>query len=144
MSESESPASPWRTINPPDLARPIGYSYAVESRGGRRLTIAGQVDMAMDGTVANPGDLLAQVRGAYRHISTVLAAADAKPEHIVRMRVFVTDIPAYQAAGKEIGKIYREHFGRWFPAMTLVQVSRLYDEGAMIEVEAEAVVPDGD
>lgn len=142
MSDQDRTASPWRLINPPELTRPVGYSYAVESHGGRRLSIAGQVDMATDGRVAHPDDLVAQVRGAYRHIGAVLEAAGARPEHIVRMRVFVTDIAAYQAAGKEIGAIYREHFGRWFPAMTLVQVSRLYDEGAMIEVEAEAVIPD--
>jgi enamine deaminase RidA (YjgF/YER057c/UK114 family) len=58
------------------------------------------------------------------------------------MRIYVTSADAYAAASKEIGKAYRERFGRWFPAMTLVQVARLFDPAAAIEVEAEAVVPD--
>ncbi|MHC5011834.1 MAG: RidA family protein [Planctomycetota bacterium] len=142
MSGTDGKPSTWRAINPPEMAKAVGYSNAVESRGGRRLTIAGQVDMAPDGKVAHPGDLVAQVRGAFANVARVLAAAGARPDHLVRMRIFVTDIPAYQANAKAIGGIYREHFGRWYPAMTLVQISRLFDEGAVIEVEGEAVVPD--
>ncbi len=142
MGEQASVPATWRAINPPEMAKTVGYSNAIESRGGRRLTIAGQVDMAPDGTIAHPGDLLAQVRGAFSNLATVLAAGQARPDHLVRMRIFVVDLPAYTAQSKAIGAIYREFFGRWFPAMTLVQISRLYDEGALIEVEGEAVVPD--
>jgi enamine deaminase RidA (YjgF/YER057c/UK114 family) len=133
---------PWRTINPPDLAKPVGYSYAVESVRGRRITVAGQVAMDETGAVVHRGDIVAQAVMAFGHVRAVLDAAGARPEHLVRMRIFVTDIPAYQAGGKAVGAAYRELFGRWYPAMTLVQVVRLYDDGAMIEIEAEAVVPE--
>jgi enamine deaminase RidA (YjgF/YER057c/UK114 family) len=74
-------------------------------------------------------------------VAVVLRAAGAAPEHVVRMRIYVLDVDAYRRDAKEIGRRWREHFGRWFPAMTLVQVSRLYDPDALIEVEADAVVP---
>lgn len=133
--------APWRSINPDGLARPIGYSYGVESQGTRRLTIAGQVSMDAEGHVVNRGDIVAQADLAFSNLKAVLDEAGAKPEHLVRMRIFVTDIPSYQARSKQIGAAYRNHFGRWFPAMTLVQVVRLFDDGAMIEVEGEAVLP---
>ena len=80
---------------------------------------------------------------AHDRAKTIQAAVapGAKPEHLVRMRIFVTDVAAYKALGKEIGKAYRKHFGTWFPAMSLFEISCLYDEGALIEVESEAVVP---
>ncbi len=133
---------PWRAINPPEMADPVGYSNAIESIGGRRITIAGQVDMQKDGSIAHPGDLLKQADGAFANIAHVLAAAGAKPEHLVRMRVFVTDVKAYKALGREIGRAYRKHFGTWFPAMSLFEIACLYDDDALIEVETEAVVPD--
>lgn len=142
MSDGARPAPPWRAINPPEMAEPVGYANAVESRGGRRISVAGQIDMARDGTVAHPGDLLAQVRGAFANLATVLAAAGARPEHVVRMRIYVSDVDAYKTHAKAIGAIYRSHFGRWFPAMTLIGISRFYDENALLEIEAEAVVPD--
>ena len=133
---------PWRAINPPEMAAPVGYSNAVESRGGRRLSLSGQIAMGADGKVRYPGDLVAQAGLAFRHVVALLQAGGARPEHVVRMRIYVMSADAYAAASKEIGRAYRECFGRWFPAMTLVQVARLFDPGALIEVEAEAVVPE--
>ena len=138
MSESELP---WRVINPESMAKPVGYSNAIVSDGGRRVTLAGQIDMNKDGVVAHPNDMLKQAEGAFANIARVLEAAGAKPEHLVRMRIFVTDVAAYKALGPEIGKAYRKHFGTWFPAMSLFEISCLYDEGALIEVESEAVIP---
>ncbi len=131
----------WRTIHPEGWAEPVGYANAVESTGGRRLTIAGQVAMDQTGAILHPGDLAAQAGKAFSNVAAVLEAAGAKPEHLVRLRIFVTDVDAYRGQLKRIGAAYRDAFGRWFPAMTLVGVSRLFDPGAMIEVEAEAVVP---
>jgi enamine deaminase RidA (YjgF/YER057c/UK114 family) len=133
---------PWRRIDPPSLAPPVGYANAVESRGGRRITIAGQVAMDATGAVRDPDDLVAQATRAFANLAAVLEAAGARPTHLVRMRIYVTDVDAYRARLQPIGAAYRAHFGRWFPAMTLVGVARLFDPGALIEVEAEAVVPD--
>ena len=88
------------------------------------------------------GDLVAQARLAFEGIATILKEAGARPEHLVRMRIFVMSAKNYAANSREIGMLYRQHFGKWFPAMTLVQVARLFDEGALIEIEAEAVIPD--
>jgi enamine deaminase RidA (YjgF/YER057c/UK114 family) len=136
-----TPDVPWRRIDPPELAPPVGYSNAVESRGGRRLSIAGQTAMAKDGSILHPGDVVAQADVAFGNVAAVLRAAGARPEHVVRMRIFVADVEDYRDRAKAIGQHYRKHFGKWYPAMTLVQVARLYDPGALLEVEAEAVVP---
>jgi len=138
MSEAEQP---WTQINPPDMAKAVGYSNAIVTEGGRRIFIAGQVDLALDGTIAHPGDLLEQTKAAFANIAKVLAAAGGKPEHLVRMRIYVTHVDAYKSLGKEIGQAYKAHFGRWYPAMTLVGVTRLYDEGALVEIETDAVIP---
>lgn len=126
-------------INPPGFPH-VGYSNAITSDGQTTVWLAGQIDMGPDGKVRNPGDLVAQVDGTFANIVTVLKAAEAKPIHITRMRIFVLDADAYGKAGKEIGALYRKHFGKWFPAMTLVQVSRLFDPEALIEIEVDAVI----
>ena len=133
---------PWEAINPPDMADPIGYANAVRTEGGTRIFLAGQIDMDKDGKVAHPGDLLEQVKGTFKNIARVLEEAGGKPEHLVRMRIYVTHVDAYKRLGKEVGRAYREHFGTWFPAMTLLGVTRLYDEDALIEIETDAVIPD--
>ncbi len=133
----------WERIDPPELAPPVGYANAVVARSGRIVAIAGQTAMAKDGSILHLGDLVAQADVAFRNLVTVLRAAGGEPHHIVRMRIYVADVEGYRAKTKEIGRRYRDHFGRWFPAMTLVQVSRLFDAGALIEVEADAVVPEG-
>ncbi|MDJ0520493.1 MAG: RidA family protein, partial [Planctomycetota bacterium] len=120
MSETERP---WQAVNPDDMAKPVGYANAVVSYRGTRITLAGQIDMDADGNVAHPNDMLNQARGAFANVARVLAAAGGKPEHLVRMRIFVTDVAAYKALGREIGKAYREHFGTWFPAMSLFEIA---------------------
>jgi enamine deaminase RidA (YjgF/YER057c/UK114 family) len=144
MPPPETPAfppSPWQAINPPGFPHQ-GYSNAVVSGPGRHIAVAGQIDMGADGKVRHPGDLVAQAKGAFENIRLVLAAAGAGPQHLVRLRFYVADAAAYAAQAKELGAAYRAAFGRWFPAMALVQVARLYDAHALIEVEADAVLPD--
>ena len=139
---SDDDAKPWRPINPPELWPPVGYAHAIESQGGRHIHLSGQTAMDIEGVIQHEDDLVAQAAMAFRGLATVLAAADARPEHLVRLRIFVISVDDYHAHARKIGTAYREAFGRWFPAMTLVQVVRLYDENALIEVEGEAVVPD--
>ncbi len=134
--------TPWRQINPESLPEPIGYSNAIVTSGGRRVIIAGQTSLGRDQKIQHIGDLVAQARAAFEGIATILEEAGARPEHLVRMRIFVMSAKNYAANSREIGMLYRQHFGKWFPAMTLVQVARLFDEGALIEIEAEAVIPD--
>ena len=134
--------TPWRQINPESLPDPVGYSNAIVTSGGRRVVIAGQTALGKDQKIRHLGDLVAQARLAFEGIATILKEAGARPEHLVRMRIFVMSAENYAKNSREIGMLYRQHFGKWFPAMTLVQVARLFDEGALIEIEAEAVIPD--
>ena len=92
-------------------------------------------------------DFVGQAGQTLRNIATVLAEADGRPEHIVRMTWYITDKKQYLAAGRELGRIYREVMtgsdGKvHFPAMTAVEVSALIEDEALVEIEATAVVPD--
>ena len=135
------PAPPWTVVQPPGWAPPVGYANAIVSRGTRRVSVAGQTAMGPDGKVRHAGDLAAQAALAFQNVVTVLNAAGAKPEHVVRARIYVMDADAWAREAKAIGASWRQHFGRWFPAMTLVQVARLYDPLALVEVEADAELP---
>ena len=133
--------TPWRQVNPEDLPDPIGYSNAIVTSGGRRVVIAGQTALGQDHKIQHFGDLVGQTRVIFENIAKILKEAGARPEHLVRMRIYVTHVDAYKRLGKEIGRAYREHFGTWFPAMTLLGVTRLYDEDALVEIETDAVIP---
>ncbi len=141
---SDMTKGPWRAVNPKQHAKPSGFSYAIVSQGGRRVNLAGHVAMDADGTVEPLGDLVGQARRALGALNETLKEAGGRPEHIVRMRIYVMSADDYARNGREIGMLYRQQFGKWFPAMTLVQVARLFDAGALIEVEAEAVIPDSE
>tara|TARA_R110002167_G_scaffold76520_2_gene212976 strand:- start:58 stop:468 length:411 start_codon:yes stop_codon:yes gene_type:complete len=131
----------YSAILPDGWQRARGYSYAVLSQGQRSLHIAGQI-AAKDGrSIAEGMDMGGQWGQALGNVATLVRAAGGEPEHIVAIRVYVTDIDAFNAAGKAIGAAWAEHLGRHFPAMTLVEVTRLIDPHAVVEIEAEAVLP---
>ena len=134
-------APPWKVVQPAGWAPPVGYANAVVSTGTKRVALAGQTAMGPDGKVRHPGDLPAQAALAFENVKTVLAAAGARPEHLVRVRIYVVSAQAYATYAHEIGKAWRAAFGRWYPAMTLVEVPRLYDPEALIEVEGDAELP---
>jgi enamine deaminase RidA (YjgF/YER057c/UK114 family) len=87
-------------------------------------------------------DFIGQVRQTLQNIVAVLADGGARPEHIVRMTWYVIDKQEYIGARKEIGAVYREVFGKHYPAMTAVQVVGLIEEHARVEIEVTAVVPE--
>jgi enamine deaminase RidA (YjgF/YER057c/UK114 family) len=84
---------------------------------------------------------VAQVKQTLINIAAILAEGSARPEHLVRLTWYVVDIEEYLSNLKELGKIYREIFGTHYPAMALVQVVRLVEKSARVEIEATAVVP---
>ena len=88
-----------------------------------------------------PGDLVAQVDRVLHNLVTALAAAGGAPEHLVKLTIFVADVEDYLARRADIGATWRARLGKVFPAMTLVQVSDFWNDGALIEIEGVAVVP---
>lgn len=127
-------------LNPPDWPRPKGYSNGVSARG-RMVFTAGVI--GWDEREEIRSDRLAdQVRQALTNIVAILRAGDAAPEHVVRMTWYVTDVEEYRASLKEIGAAYRAVMGAHFPAMAVVQVVRLVEPRAKVEIEVTAVVPD--
>lgn len=128
-------------LNPESLAPPRGYSNGILTKGGRVLFIAGQTGMDVTGKITNPFDLIDQFRGTLENMQTILREAGGSMTDIVKMTIYVTDKRAYHAQRNRIGEVYREYFGKYFPAMTFIEVQGLYDQNAMIEIESIAVIP---
>ena len=127
-------------VNPPTLAKPAGYSHGFEVQGGKTLYMAGQVATDKAGTVVGKGDLVAQFRQVCENLKALLLARGGQMNDIVKLTMYVLSKADYKAKAKEIGLVYREYFGRHFPAMTLVEVKGLYDDDCAIEIEGVAVV----
>jgi enamine deaminase RidA (YjgF/YER057c/UK114 family) len=119
----------------------VGYANAV-SASGRTVFVAGQVGWNPATSLFEAHDLRSQVRQALKNVVAALAAAGARPDDITRLTWFVTDRDLYDAERKAIGDAYREIVGRHFPAMSLVIVKGLLEPGALVEIEATAVVTD--
>ena len=129
-----------QVLQPEGWARPRGYANGVAARG-RQVFIAGMIGWDGQG-VFHSDDFAAQARQALANIVEVLREAGGRPEHIVRMTWYVTDKREYLAAGREVGRAYRELIGVYHAAMTAVQVSALIEDRAKVEIEATAVIPD--
>ena len=127
-------------LHPSAWARPIGYSNGVAAAPGRIVFVAGQIGWNAAQRFET-ADLAHQFERALENIVAVLAEAGARPEHVCRMTGYCTDKAEYLAARPEIGRAWRRVMGQQFPAMTMVFVTALLDEGAKIELEATAVVP---
>ena len=125
-------------LNPEGWPRPRGYSNGIAAEG-RQVFVAGQVGSTPDGTFAP--DFAGQIHLVLENTVAVLAEAGAGPEHITRMTWFVTDMDKYMAAVKDVGAAYGKIIGKNYPTMTLVEVSRLVYEDALLEIETTAVVP---
>jgi enamine deaminase RidA (YjgF/YER057c/UK114 family) len=128
------------SLLPEGWPRPKGYANGVAARG-RQIYVAGQVGWDPSG-VFESDDFAAQTRQAFVNVVAVLHAAGAKPEHIVRMNWYITSKREYLAAGREIGKAFREIIGFYDIAMTAVEVTALIEDRAKVEIEVTAVIPD--
>jgi len=132
-------ASSFQTLLPEGWPRPPGYSNGMAAEG-RQIFIAGQIGWDAHGRFPS-AKLAAQVRQSLENILAVLAVANGRAEHIVRLTWYVTSRDEYHAELKEIGAAYRSVMGRHFPVMSVVQVVALMEEQAKVEIEATAVVP---
>lgn len=127
-------------LQPPGWAAPKGYSNGVVA-SGRQVYLAGQIGWNESQQLVS-SRFAVQFRQALQNIVTLLAQAGGRPEHLVRLTWFVTNLDEYRAEGKEIGAAYRDVIGRHYPPMSVVQVVSLVEQGAKVEIEATAVVPD--
>lgn len=129
-----------RILQPAEWPRPRGYANGISARG-RQIFVAGQIGWNERGELAG-SDLATQARQALLNIVSILAEDGAQPGHLVRLTWYVTNRQAYLDAAKPLGEAYRELIGGHFPAMTAVEVSALMEPGAVVEIEATAVVPE--
>ncbi len=129
---------PNRVLQPPHWPKPRGYANGMAGEG--RIVVTGGV-VGWDANGVFPDDFVGQARKTFENIAEILAEAGAGPEHLVRLTWYVTDIDAYLADPKGLGAAYRDVFGRNFPAMACVEVVRLVEPKAMIEIEATAILP---
>lgn len=133
-----------RVLNPTAWKPPRGYSNGIAVDGpGRHVFVAGQIAWDAEQRLVGPGDLAAQFDRALANVVAVLELGGARPEHLCRMTVYVTDKRRYLAATAQIGESWRARIGRHWPAMALVQVADLLEDGALVELEATAFVPLG-
>ncbi|MEZ6015107.1 MAG: RidA family protein [Planctomycetota bacterium] len=126
-------------VAPAGWATPRGYSNGMRVRGASELVfVAGQIAWDAQQRLVGAGDFGAQFRQALQNVADVVRAAGAEPRHVARLTIYVTDKQRYLASLRDVGAAYREVFGKHFPAMALVQVADLLEEGALVEIEATA------
>lgn len=135
---SGNTTDPIRRLNPPELGTPPGYSQVVEVRGGRIIFIAGQTALDQEGKLVGKDDFVAQAVQVFRNLDAALRSTGCSPSNLVKLTVFLRDMENLSA--------YREARNRFFgtvsppaaPAITLVQVSKLYGPDFLIEIEGIA------
>jgi enamine deaminase RidA (YjgF/YER057c/UK114 family) len=127
------------TLQPKGWPQPKGYANGMSAKG-RVIMTGGVVGWDEQGKFAE--DLPAQTKKTLENIVAIVAEAGAAPKHIVRLTWYVTDIEDYLSKQREIGAAYREVIGKHFPAMAVVQVVRLVEKAALVEIEATAILPE--
>jgi enamine deaminase RidA (YjgF/YER057c/UK114 family) len=126
-------------INPETLAPPKGYNHGILINGARMLFIAGQIGWDRNEKLVE--GFAAQFDLALANVLEVVRAAGGSAEHVSRFTIFVKDKSEYLKVRKEIGMLYRKQMGHHYPAMSLVIVKDLLEDGALVEIEATAVIP---
>lgn len=128
-------------INPESLGAPSGYSNGLLAEAnGTLLFISGQIAWDENHEIVS-NDFVDQFDRALANVLAVVQAAQAKPEHIVRLAIYVTDKREYRERTREVGQRYRKHMGKHFPAMVLLEVAGLLDDAAKVEIEGIALIP---
>ena len=129
-----------QVLQPPGWAKPKGYSNGIATRG-KIIFVAGQVGWD-ENEKLNSDTFAGQARQALKNIVAILAQAGAGPQHICRMNWYVADKKEYLGSLRELGAVYRELIGKNFPVMTALQVGGFVEDGAKLEIEVTAVIPD--
>ncbi|MCQ8828691.1 RidA family protein [Streptomyces malaysiensis] len=126
-------------VNPPALPKPNGYSHG--TLAGNTLHLGGQTALDADMKIV-PGGVVEQFRQAFTNLLLTLREAGGRPEDLVSVTLYLTDIPDYQAHGKEIGRAWRELAGPVYPAMAGIGCTALWQPEAVIEILGVAVIPE--
>lgn len=126
-------------VNPAELPTPRGYSHGTLS--GNTIHLGGQTALDADMRIV-PGGIVAQFRQAFSNVLATLRSVGGVPEDLVSITLYLTDIPDYQAHGREIGEVWRELAGPVYPAMAGIGTTALWQQEALIEILGVAVVPD--
>ena len=128
-------------VNPPELGRPRGFAHGIiVPSGSRLLYVAGQTAADVQGHIAER-EFVAQFDAALHKVVQVVRAAGGAADHIARLTIYVTDLDAYRVSRPLLGGVWKAHMGSHYPAMALVQVAGLVDQGATVEIQADAVLP---
>jgi enamine deaminase RidA (YjgF/YER057c/UK114 family) len=131
---------PFELLNPKGLESPVGYAHVAKVTGGNIVYVAGQAPFDENGQVVGKGDFIAQFAQVIRNLKTAVEAAGGRPDQYAVLTIYITDLQAYLNNRKSLGKAYREVFGKYFPAITLVQVRSLYNPDCMVEISGIAVI----
>jgi enamine deaminase RidA (YjgF/YER057c/UK114 family) len=123
-----------------ELGEPVGYAHAVVAQPGRLVFLGGQTALMPDGTIQGE-TLVEQFAVAASNVVVALRAAGGQPDDICSMQIFVVDPAEYKQRLPELGRVWRQHFGRRYPASGLFGVTRLFDAEALVELMAVAVIP---
>ena len=131
----------YTVIKPDSWVRPRGYSYAVSAEGMKRIYVAGQLGVENGKLpVATYHDFGQQWDLALGNVVQLVNAAGGTAQNVTVLRIYVTSIEEFNQSSAAVGTAWAQHFGSHFPALTLVEVSRLVDPRAKVEIEAEAVL----
>jgi enamine deaminase RidA (YjgF/YER057c/UK114 family) len=131
---------PFELVNPVGLEPPVGYSHVAKIAGGTLVHVAGQAPFDDKGEVVGRGDFVAQFCQVMRNLKIAIEAVGGRPQQYAVLTIYITNLTAYWDNKKPLGTAYREVFGKYFPAITLVEVNRLYNPDCMLEISAIAVI----
>jgi reactive intermediate/imine deaminase len=126
-------------IAPSSLVKPVGYSHGI-SATGRFVFLAGQIAIDAEGKLVGLGDVVEQYRQVLRNLQAVVEEAGGVMGDIVKLTIYVKDRDDYRAHLEELGRVHKDFFGSYYPATALVEISRFFEEGVLVEIEGIAVI----
>ncbi len=133
-----------KIVTPAELVVPKGFSHGVVTQGGRLLFLAGQTALDATGRIVAPGDLVAQYEQVLRNLQAVVMAAGGTMADITQITIFIRDRDDYIAHRTPLGQVHKSFFGSYYPATALIEISRLFDDAALIEIQGMAVIGSDD
>jgi enamine deaminase RidA (YjgF/YER057c/UK114 family) len=131
---------PFELIDPKGLESPVGYAHVAKLTGGTVVHVAGQAPFDERGQVVGKGDFVLQFTQVMSNLKIAIEAVGGRPNQYATLTIYVTNLEAYWNNKKPLGAAYRAVFGKHFPAITLVEVKRLYNPDCMIEISGIAVI----